>query len=74
MNEHPLSRREFLRSLARGAAVAGLAGLALSLGRRAEGFCANDRRCPGCPTLPQCPLPEAAAVRQSRGPTQGSRP
>ena len=49
------SRREFLRSLARGGLLLGLSGVAAVLGVRAAG-CKTQTRCTACGAAPVCPL------------------
>lgn len=66
-----VTRREFLRGAARGAAVAGLAAGAVAMLRRAPAS-ANTRctgfTCRGCPILATCPLDPAGDERSaSRG-------
>ena len=61
-------RREFLRRLARQAALGALAGgiAALIARRRPEGeSCSNDGICRGCPAYHGCGLPQALTMREA---------
>lgn len=69
--DKPKSRREFLRSAGRGAALLGLAAVAASLigkGRVSAGgqTCANRGICGGCVAFDKCGLPAALSARQAR--------
>ena len=66
------SRREFLRGVARGVFVGGLAWVAVSLAVRArwgysDGRCSGGGICRGCPALDECELPLAASARGTEG-------
>ena len=69
--EQPTTRREFLRSLARGAALAGLTlggGWLLLRSDR----CVNGYVCQGCPLFADCTLPEKVGVAQASRPASGT--
>lgn len=62
------SRREFLRVLGRGAALAGLGAAAAVLAARTlvrGGACTGNPLCGGCQRLADCRLPRAAAYKQN---------
>ncbi len=64
------SRREFVRSLGRGAALGALAGLTayLAAGPRAGGAnapCPNEGTCRGCTRFKDCALPPARRARRT---------
>jgi len=74
-DERRPSRREWLRTGARCAVLAGLGGLTLDVLRRAAGHAPCDRAvngCAGCGLLPQCRLPQADQARTA-GKTEGAR-
>ena len=67
----PHSRREFLASLARGGALAGMAALVAALwkpGRSGavEPDCTRRGICRACPRTPDCPLPAALSFRDEQ--------
>ncbi len=65
-----LTRRGLFRSVARGAAAAGIATVGWLLVRggrrgRPQSECINGARCRGCPLLDGCILPPAQYTRQA---------
>jgi hypothetical protein len=73
MNDKPrdvCTRRDLLRGLARGAAIAALAGGAVALGLRrrdasdAAHVCTNEGVCRGCGRAEGCILPAAESFRR----------
>lgn len=77
-----INRREFLRALARGAALGGLALGGAGLLARSQGLCAYDLACEHCPVWSRCrwtDTPGAAgaarpAARQGSGKAEGGVP
>jgi hypothetical protein len=65
------NRRNFIKTLGRGVAFAGLAGITGYLTFRdnpAEGEACNfDFACKNCKRLSSCTLPEATEVKQKKG-------
>ena len=71
MNRAParkLPRRELLRAVVSGAALAGIAAAALLTSRRrsAAAPCTGGGICGRCPVLARCGLPWASAARQTQ--------
>ena len=61
------SRRDLLRTIGRGAGLAGLAALGVALGGRegdANAACIANGACCTCRILGRCDLPEARSARQ----------
>jgi hypothetical protein len=60
-------RREFLRSVARAAALGSLGAAGVVLAKRAlkNGGCSNRGVCPACGEVAACPLPQAALARRA---------
>ena len=71
------NRREFLRTVLRAAALAGLAfagvflGWKSSTGTGEDASCGGMERCGECPKLARCKAPEAVEARR---PESGMRP
>jgi len=68
--KHTLSRRRFVRSIARSAALGALGLLTLSLARRRRDDrgreeCVNHGICCGCRALEHCRLPRALSAKQA---------
>jgi hypothetical protein len=61
-----MNRREFLRTLTRGLALGGLAGLGWVLARR-KSDCINRSICESCRRARACALPAAQTYRAKRG-------
>jgi len=66
------TRREFLRTLGRGAALAAILGAASAAafrrgGRPASQTCINRSVCRGCAAFDGCGLPAALSARQAPG-------
>lgn len=58
------SRREFIRSFARGGGLLAVGGVATLLGWRSiHGNCTESHPCAKCPRFSGCELPQAAATR-----------
>ena len=66
-----LSRREFLRTVARGAALGLIAPAAWLAARKKAGppahRCINGGVCPGCGAFERCGLPAALSARHAAG-------
>ncbi len=65
-----VSKREFLRGVARAAALGGLGAAGAVLAKRASsakssGACANRGVCPGCGEVASCELPQAELARRA---------
>ena len=63
-----VSKREFLRGVARAAALGGLGAAGAVLARRAAksgGACSNRGVCPACGEVAACPLPQAELARRA---------
>ncbi|MHC4248444.1 MAG: hypothetical protein ACYS9X_04885 [Planctomycetota bacterium] len=61
-------RREFLRGVARAAALGGLGAAGAVLARRSAkpgGPCSNRGVCPACGEVAACPLPQALLARRA---------
>lgn len=65
-----VSKREFLRGVARAAALGGLGAAGAVLAKRAMkpggGACSNRGVCPACGELAGCQLPQARLTRRAR--------
>ena len=59
------SRRDLLRTIGRGAGLAGLATLGVVLGARRGDACIADFACRTCRILGRCDLPEAHSARRA---------
>ncbi len=69
MNERAEERREALARVARWCAAGALGFLGWRLAAKALAnpeACRRAFRCQGCPLLPECGLPQAAAAREGR--------
>ena len=64
-----INKREFLRGVARAAALGGLGAAGAVLARRATkpgGACGNRGVCPACGEVARCELPQALLARRAR--------
>jgi len=64
-NRNKTSRREWLRTVGRGAGLAGLAALGVVLTAREGDACIADGACHTCRILGRCDLPEARSARRT---------